>query len=83
MFDREDRSTMKQRDAEIAVAIQIQRENPQMTDENALDVGEHFIRNGRWVVVNVDKGNRKGTYYGGDGFHDRRSFKAMDSVKLV
>lgn len=64
---------MSQRDAEIAMALQIDNENPGfMTKEEALKLGEDFVRNARNLIVRVttDKG-RRGQHVTGDKFRSR------------
>ena len=60
--------TMNQRDAEIAVAIQLFNENPGITNEQAIKLGEEFIRQARVVHVLLEKGERKGSYWGKDPY---------------
>jgi len=57
-------STMSQRDAEIAIGMQLFNENPGMTNEQAMTAGEEFIRKGDCVVVDVDLNGRNGRYWG-------------------
>jgi hypothetical protein len=60
---------MGKRDAEIAIAMQIYNENPgQLTNEQAMKIGEEFIRDARKVTVEVETGKRSGKYQGGDPF---------------
>jgi len=59
---------MGQRDAEIAIGIQLHNENPEMTDKQAMAAAEEFVRKGRHVNVKVDKDGRKGNYWGVDPY---------------
>ena len=65
---KETHERMRQRDAEIAVALQLIRENPEMTKPQAIAAAEKFIQEGRSVNVLVEKDGRKGTYWGKDPY---------------
>jgi hypothetical protein len=67
---------MRKRDAEIAIGMQISQENPELTDEQAMKIGEEFIRDARSVEVLVEKDGRKGAYQGDDPYR-RRSLCCM------